>query len=153
MNIALRRLFIMSETLQRILKRNKPKAEIVENMTRSFFKQSDSEEAVITIKPNKMTRSQAQNRLYWMIIEQIRKETFNSKDAIHDHCREEYLTRSTEIVCNKERTVLKSTTELNTKEMGEYIDDVIVFAETDLGIKLQLPDDWRELISYTSSDY
>ena len=58
--------FIMSESLQRILKRDKPKAEIVENMTRSFFKQSDSEEAVITIKPNKMTRSQAQNRLYWM---------------------------------------------------------------------------------------
>ena len=77
--IALKRLFIMSETLQRILKRDKPKAEIVENMTRSFFKQNDTEEAVITIKPNKMTRSQAQNRLYWMIIEQIRKETFNSK--------------------------------------------------------------------------
>ena len=47
----------MNETLQRILKRDKPKAEIVENMTRSFFKQSDSEEAVISIKPNKMTRT------------------------------------------------------------------------------------------------
>ena len=143
----------VSESLSRILKRDKPKADIVENMTRSFFKGSDTDEAVITIKPNTMTRSQAQNRLYWMIIEQIRKETYNSKDAIHDHCREEFLERQTEIVCNKERTVLKSTTELNTKEMGEYIDDVIVFAETDLGIKLQLPDDWRELISYTSSDY
>lgn len=137
----------MNEALTRILFRDKPKADIVENMTRSFFKNSDTDEAVISIKPNKITRTQAQNRLYWMIIEQIRKETYNSKDAIHDHCREEFLDRQTEIVCNKERTVLKSTTELNTKDMGEYIDDVIVFAETDLGIKLQLPDDWRELIS------
>ena len=31
-------------------------------MTRSFFKGSDTDEAVITIKPNTMTRSQAQNR-------------------------------------------------------------------------------------------
>ena len=84
----------MRESLQRILKRDKPKAEIVENMTRSFFKQSDSEEAVITIKPNKMTRTQSQNRLYWSIIEQIRKETFNSRSAIHDHCRDEFLDKS-----------------------------------------------------------
>ena len=137
----------MSESLSRILKRDKPKADIVENMTRSFFKGSDTDEAVITIKPNKMTRTQAQSRLYFSIIDQIRKETHNSKDAIHDFFREEFLDKQTEIVCNKERTVLKSTTELNTKDMGEYIDDVIVFAETDLGIRLQLPDNWREIIS------
>ena len=43
MTEALRRLFIVSESLSRILKRDKPKADIVENMTRSFFKGSDTD--------------------------------------------------------------------------------------------------------------
>jgi len=36
---------------------------------------------------------------------------------------------------------------LNTKEMGIFIDEVITWVESDLGIKLNLPDGWRELIS------
>ena len=144
---ALRRLFIMSETLSRILKRDKPKAEIIENMTRTFFKNSSGEEAVISIKPNKMTRTQKQNAMYWAILEQVRKETGNTKDAIHDYCRKEFLETRIEEVASKPVVVLKSTTSLNTKEMGEYCDEVISWVENDLGIKLQLPDDWRDLIS------
>jgi len=42
--------------------------------------------------------------------------------------------------------VLKSTTELNTKEMGEYLDKIIAWVGNDLGIKLNLPDNWRKLV-------
>ncbi len=136
----------MSETLSRILKREKPKAEIIENMTRTFFKNTSGDEAVISIKPNKMTRTQKQNAMYWAIIEQVRVETGNTKDAIHDHCRKEFLESRVEEVANKPVVVLKSTTSLNTKEMGLYCDEVIMWIEDDLGIKLQLPDDWRDLI-------
>ncbi len=137
---------LMSETLSRILKREKPKAEIIENMTRTFFKNTSGDEAVISIKPNKMTRTQKQNAMYWAIIEQVRVETGNTKDAIHDHCRKEFLETRVEEVANKPVVVLKSTTSLNTKEMGLYCDEVIMWIEDDLGIKLQLPDDWRDLI-------
>jgi hypothetical protein len=136
----------MSETLSRILKREKPKAEIIENMTRTFFKNTSGDEAVISIKPNKMTRTQKQNAMYWAIIEQVRVETGNTKDAIHDHCRKEFLESRVEEVANKPVVVLKSTTSLNTKEMGLYCDEVIMWIEDDLGIRLQLPDDWRDLI-------
>tara|TARA_R110002012_G_scaffold82580_1_gene208639 strand:- start:695 stop:1108 length:414 start_codon:yes stop_codon:yes gene_type:complete len=136
----------MSETLSRILKREKPKAEIIENMTRTFFKNTSGDEAVISIKPNKMTRTQKQNAMYWAIIEQVRVETGNTKDAIHDHCRKEFLETRVEEVANKPVVVLKSTTSLNTKEMGLYCDEVIMWIEDDLGIRLQLPDDWRDLI-------
>ena len=47
----------MSETLTRILKRDKPKADIVESMTRTFFKNTSGDEAVISIKAHKKTRS------------------------------------------------------------------------------------------------
>jgi len=137
----------MTETLSRVLRRDKPKAEIIEDMTRTFFMNVSGDEAIISIKPNKMTRTQAQNNLYWSIIEQVREETANTKDAIHDHCRREFLEVRVEEVAKKPVVVLKSTTSLNTKEMGIYLDEVITWIENDLGIKLNLPNDWKELIS------
>ena len=137
----------MSETLTRILKRDKPKAEIIESMTRSFFKNTSGDEAVISIKPHKMTRSGQQNNLYHAIVDQVRVETGNTKKAIKVHCQSEFLESRIEEVAKKQRVVLKSTTELNTKEMSVFLDDVIAWVENDLGITLNLVDDWRELIS------
>ena len=137
----------MSETLTRILKRDKPKADIIEGMTRSFFKNTSGDEAVISIKPHKMTRTGKQNNLYHAIVDQIRVETGNTKKAIKVHCQSEFLESRIEEVAKKQRVVLKSSKELNTKEMGVFIDEVISWAENDIGLKLNLPDDWRELIS------
>ena len=136
----------MNETLTRILKRDKPKADIVEGMTRSFFKNTSEDEAVITIKAHKMTRSLQQNKLYHSIVDQIRMETGNTKDAIKVHCQTEFLDTRIEEVAKKQRLVLKSTTKLNTKEMSIFLDDVIAWVENDLGITLNLPDNWRELV-------
>ena len=137
----------MSETLTRILKRDKPKADIVESMTRTFFKNTSGDEAVISIKPHKMTRSGQQNKLYHAIVDQVRVETGNTKKAIKVHCESEFLESRIEEVAKKQRVVLKSSKELNTKEMSVFIDEVISWAENDIGLKLNLPDDWRELIS------
>tara|TARA_R100000541_G_scaffold20469_1_gene30274 strand:+ start:1286 stop:1699 length:414 start_codon:yes stop_codon:yes gene_type:complete len=137
----------MTETLNRIIKRDKPKAEIVKGMTTAFFKNSSGDEAVISIKPNNMTRTQKQNAMYWSIIEQIKTETGNTKDAIHVHCQSEFLETRIEEVAKQQRVVLKSTTSLSTKEMGIYLDEIIAWVENDLGLRLNLPDDWRELIS------
>ena len=137
----------MSEKLTRILKRDKPKADIIEGMTRTFFKQTEGNEAIISIEPNKMTRTGRQNNLYHAIVDQVRVETGNTKEAIKVHCQSEFLESRIEEVAKKQRVVLKSSKELNTKEMGVFIDEVISWAENDIGLKLNLPDDWRELIS------
>ena len=136
----------MSETLSRILKRDQPKAHIVEGMVKTLFTKTDAKEAIISIKPNTMTRSGQQNRLYHSIIDQIRAETKNTKNAIKLHCQTEFLETRVEEVANKQHVVLKSTTELTTKEMGVYLDEVITWAENDLGIRLNLPDEWRGLV-------
>ena len=141
---ALRRLFIVNETLTRILKRDKPKAEIIEGMTRTFFKNTSGDEAVISIKPNSYTRTSQQNRLYHSLVDQVRFETNNTKSAIKIYCQSEFLETRIEEVAGKSKVVLKSTTELTTKEMGLFLDDVIAWAENDLGMQLNLPDDWRE---------
>ena len=137
----------MSETLSRILKRDQPKAAIVEGMVKTLFNKTDAKEAVISIKPNKMTRTGQQNKLYHSIVDQIRIETGNTKRAIKIYCQSEFLETRVEEVAGKSKVVLKSTTELTTKEMGVYIDEVITWAEDDLGIQLNLPDEWRELVN------
>ena len=140
----------MTNTLTRILKRDQPKAQIVEGMTKLFFQKTGAEDALISIKENRNTRTGLQNNLYWgVIIKQVREETRNSEDAIHDHLREEFLEVRHEEVAGKSQKVLKSTTKLNTKEMGAYIDDCILYIQGELlpGFKLNLPDDWKELIS------
>ena len=136
----------MTDTLTRILKRDQPKAHIVEGMVKTLFNKTDAKEAIISIKPNKLTRSGQQNKLYHSIIDQIRVETGNTKDAIKVHCQAEFLETRVEEVAKKQRVVLKSTTTLNTKEMGVYLDEVITWAENDLGIRLNLPDEWRGLV-------
>ena len=146
---ALRRLFIVSESLSRILKRDKPKAEIVESQVMKFFRETNAEEAVITIKENRNTRTGLQNNLYWgVIVKQVRLETRNSENAIHDHLREELLEVKYEEVAGKPQKVLKSTTELNTKEMGTYIGDCIDYVQGELipGFRLELPDGWQGLL-------
>ena len=134
------------EEMKRILHRDRPKVDILENMTRAMFKKTECDEVIVDMKPNKQTRSDLQNNLYFHIVDSIRKETANTKEAIHDHLRGEFLETTTETVCNKQHIVLKSTKTLNTKEMGEYINECIAFAEGFLGIRLSLPDDWRGLV-------
>ena len=136
----------MTNTLSRILKRDKPKADIIENMTRTFFMNTSGSEAIISIKPKNMTRSGSQNALYWHIIEQVRVESGNTKDAIHKFCQLEFLETRIEEVAKKPIEVVKSTTSLSTKEMGVYLDEVITWASNDLGIRLNLPDEWRGLV-------
>jgi|TARA_R100001244_G_scaffold113237_1_gene83854 hypothetical protein len=139
----------MSETLSRTLKRDKPKAHIVEGMTKLFFQKTDAKEAIISIKENRQTRTGLQNNLYWgVVIEQVRLETRNSKDAIHNHLREELLEVTWETVGKRSNQVLKSTTTMNTKEMGTYIDDCILYIQGELlpGFKLNLPDNWKGLV-------
>jgi predicted small secreted protein len=138
---------LMSESLNRILKKDKPKADIVKGMTKAFFKKTNADEAVISIKPNSYTRTSQQNRLYHSLVDQVRFETNNTKRAIKIYCQSEFLETRIEEVAGKSKVVLKSTTELTTKEMGLFLDDVIAWAENDLGMQLNLPDDWRELIS------
>jgi hypothetical protein len=84
--------------------------------------------------------------LYHAIVDQVRVETGNTKDAIKVHCQTEFLDTRIEEVAKKQRLVLKSTTKLNTKEMSIFLDDVIAWVENDLGITLNLPDNWRELV-------
>ena len=136
----------MSNKLQRILKRDKPKADILENMTRTWFKNSDAPEAIVTIKPNTASRSVKQNAFYWRMVSIIADDTGNSPDALHTYFSSQFLEPLIEEVNNKPVVVIKSTTKLTVNEMSKHLLKVVDFAD-DLGIRLDLPDDWRGLVT------
>jgi len=62
--------------MKRIIQRSKEKRHIVEAMIVSHFSQyPDAQRAVIEIREDKDTRSQKQNKLYWMWLGIINQET------------------------------------------------------------------------------
>lgn len=70
------------------------------------------------------TRSMSQNKLYWLYLEVIEKETGNSANDLHEYFRRVLLTAKILKVMSKEIKVPKSTTELNKVEFGDYMDKI-----------------------------
>ena len=125
--------------MKRLLQRNKPKAHILENMTRGVFKENNCDEVVVERKPNKDSRSLKQNRLYWEWLK-VLEETGNTKDAMHNYLREMYLGCEFEKVRGHLIKVIPSTTKLNVKEFSEYLLKIDLFAQ-DIGVILPRPED------------
>lgn len=134
-----------NQTYKRILYRDKPKADIVESQVKTFFRDTDCEEALITISPNKQSRSVKQNALYWSWLK-ILEETGNTQMAMHTYLASEFLEPEIEEVHGRSVLVIKSTTQLSVKEMAEYLLHVEEFAD-DIGVNLPRPEDWLKLVS------
>lgn len=85
-------------------------------------------------------RSLDQNALMWMWFNCIEKETGTTKIDVHDYYCRMFLSR---VVCinGVEREVAGGTSQLNTKQLSYFMDQVKADASTELGINLPLPED------------
>jgi len=108
-------------------------------MSRQTFKDTECDEVIVEMKPNKDTRSVKQNKLYWMWLG-ILTETGNSQGALHQYLAQEYLSPVVEEVNGKPILVIKSTTTLSVKEFAEYLERVQEFGEG-LGCVLPRPEE------------
>ena len=125
--------------MKRMLQRNKPKAHILENMTRGVFKENDCDEVIVEMKPNTQSRSTKQNALYWKWLG-VLTETGNTQGALHQYLAQEYLSPVAEDIQGQTVLVIKSTTTLSVKEFAEYLEHVQQFADS-LGCILPRPED------------
>ena len=125
--------------MKRMLQRHKPKAHILENMTRGVFKENDCNEVIVEMKPNIETRSTKQNKLYWMWLD-VLTETGNSVGALHQYLAQEYLSPVAEDIQGSTVLIIKSTTTLTVKEFAAYLENVQQFAD-DLGCILPRPEE------------
>ena len=125
--------------MKRILHREKPKAHILENMTRTVFKETKSDAVIVEMKPDVQSRSTKQNALYWKWLG-VLTETGNSQGALHQYLAQEFLSPVAEDIQGQTVLVIKSTTTLTVKEFAEYLEHVQEFAEG-LGCILPRPEE------------
>ena len=131
--------FINQKTMKRILHRDKPKVDILENMTRSIFKETKGDAVIVEMKPDVQSRSTKQNALYWKWLG-VLTETGNTQGALHQYLAQEYLSPVAEDIQGQTVLVIKSTTTLSVKEFAEYLEHVQQFADS-LGCILPKPED------------
>ncbi len=87
-------------------------------------------------------RSDRQNRYMWSVVYKIiADETGHSTEVIHDFMMSMFLPRSFITVGKAEQEVRKSTTELSTVEMEDYLMRIRVFAAQDLQCQIPLPNE------------
>ena len=125
--------------MKRMLQRHKPKAHILENMTRGVFSKTECDEVVVEMKPNTDSRSMKQNKLYWKWLK-VFEETGNTQDAMHNYLREMYLGCEFEKVRGHTVKVIPSTTKLGVKEFSEYLLKIDILAG-EMGLILPRPED------------
>lgn len=105
-------------------------------------------------------RSLQQNRLYWgVILRQISERALiagqrYTADAWHELFKRQFLgyeVIKAPVAGRKRPTIyrrLRSTTKLTVRQMSEYLERVIAFAATDLGVTIDLEPSERELVRH-----
>jgi len=83
---------------------------------------------VISLKEDRMNRTQRQNALYWMWVKIIADESGYTRDAMHDILRDKFLGYRTVKTKDKVIEVLRSTTGLNVEDMKDYLTEIDMFA-------------------------
>ena len=96
---------------------------------------------MVTVTRSMHRRTVDQNRLYWLWISCMARETGNSKEAMHDLMRGMFLGKETVTAGNREAEVPRSTKGLDTEQFTNYLERIRVFAAEELSVVLPDPQD------------
>jgi hypothetical protein len=89
----------------------------------SIYTKFEGKRVTITVKKHQTSRTLAQNRLLWMVYNTCAMITGHTAPEVHESMGWEYLRYQDE----HGMTCIRSTTDLNTTEMSEYIERICVF--------------------------
>jgi hypothetical protein len=105
----------------------------------------------VEVTEKKVKRTMSQNSLYWLWLTCIEFETGNNRDDLHDLFKDKYL-NPIHFDLFGERRIKRSTTGLDTQQFTDYLNQIQIFASTELSITLPDPEDkkWEEFFSFYS---
>jgi hypothetical protein len=100
----------------------------------------------VELKVDRDSRSNNQNRYYWgVVVKLLSEHTGFSQGEMHYTLRHKFLSY-TKVLSNNERVqVVQSTTDLDTKEFEDYMEDIRRFAIQELDIEIPLPNECLEI--------
>ena len=112
----------------------------------SYLKELESD-YIVSVKKQRNTRSNMQNSYYWKcIVQGLAEELGYFPNEMHDALRARFLSEYEMISINDNQIAINkigSTTALNTKAFEQYTEQIRVWALTDLGIRLMLPNEYE----------
>ena len=112
----------------------------------SYLKELEND-YIVSVKKQRNTRSNMQNSYYWKcIVQGLAEELGYFPNEMHDALRAKFLSEYEMISINDNQIAIckiGSTTALNTKAFEVYTEQIRVWAITDLGIRLMLPNEYE----------
>ena len=101
---------------------------------------------LVDVKKQRNNRSNMQNNYYWAcIVQPLANELGYFPDEMHDTLKVKFASEWQSIDINEKQIGLQtvnSTARMNTKEFEVYADQIRIWALTELGIRLMLPNEY-----------
>ena len=102
---------------------------------------------IVKVKKQRNNRSNMQNNYYWAcIVQPLAAELGYFLDEMHDTLKIKFSSEWQSIDVNDKQIGLQtvnSTARMNTKEFEIYADQIRIWALTELGIRLMLPNEFK----------
>jgi hypothetical protein len=102
---------------------------------------------IVKVKKQRNNRSNMQNNYYWAcIVQPLANELGYFPDELHDTLKVKFASEWQSIDINDKQIGLQkvnSTARMNSKEFEIYADQIRIWALTELGIRLMLPNEYE----------
>ena len=124
-----------------VIKDNKDKQSLIK-----YLKELGND-YVVEVKKQKNNRSMMQNNYYWKCIVQVLAEELGYfNDEMHDTLKVKFASEWSSIEVNNKTVGLQtvnSTARMNTKAFEVYAETIRIWALSELGIRLMLPNEYK----------
>ena len=111
-----------------------------------YLKKLDSD-YIVNVKKQRNNRSNMQNNYYWScIVQPLANELGYFPDEMHDTLKVKFASEWQSIEINERQVGLQtvnSTARMNTKDFEVYADQIRIWALTELGVRLMLPNEYK----------
>ena len=112
----------------------------------SYLKELEND-YIVSVKKQRNTRSNMQNSYYWKcIVQGLAEELGYFPDEMHEILKVKFASEWQSIEIHDKTIglqVVKSSARMNTKEFEVYADQIRIWALTELGIRLMLPNEYE----------
>jgi hypothetical protein len=112
----------------------------------SYLKELEND-YIVSVKKQRNNRSNMQNNYYWAcIVQPLGLELGYFPDELHDALKIKFSSEWQSIEINDKQIGLQtvnSTARMNTKDFEVYVDQIRIWALTELGVRLMLPNEFK----------
>ena len=124
-----------------LIKGNKDKQSLI-----NYLKELGND-YIVEVKKQRNNRSNMQNNYYWAcIVQPLAQEIGYFPDEMHDILKVKFASEWQSIEVNDKQVglqVVNSSARMNTKDFEIYADQIRIWALTELGIRLMLPNEYE----------